>query len=131
MHDKEYLMKKIDEIDRYLSKSIILANAGGIFATLAFIGGRINDNADAGFGVTALVVLVIYFSGSLFAWLALFGDMIRAGLELDEKYHIGLEPEKVEKLSRALLGGHFCLGASVICFLGASIIALYNLYTLA
>jgi len=68
--ERETMRSRLLDADKFISRSMVLANAGGTIAVLSFIGGSLKDAPDEGFGLHLLFVLIGYLIGMLFGWFA-------------------------------------------------------------
>lgn len=54
-----------------INRSVMIANATGVIATLSFIGARVSTTSGEGFGVFIFLILVGFIVGLFVSWFAL------------------------------------------------------------
>ena len=131
MSDIERFENEASRLDDYLSRAILLGNAGGVIATLTFIGTRISSGSADGFGVSLFFILVVYFVGMAMSWIYLVAELFAVGkiIAAAKGHKI---PKHLVKLVE-MLGdnrGYFFSAAGLL-FIAASIGAFIHLWQLA
>lgn len=122
---------KVEELDFFLTKSIMIGNAAGLLATLTFIGNRLSSAPGEGFGLALYLVLIGYFLGICSTWLSLISDFFK---RLAIKSTVAEHPdyEDYQEAARIISKGDSCyVFAAVICFVGSSLVAFVLLWQLA